>query len=162
MHLYELSAIYAQIQAELEEGDPATALAKIDFIQEAFDDKARQVGFVIKNMEAMADAIGAEADRMAQRKKAVDRQIASVREYLRTNMERANVHKIDYPHFKIALRKNPPKVTIVDEAAIPQEYMVQPPAPPPAPDKRKILEDWKQGAVVGGIEITIGSRVEIC
>jgi hypothetical protein len=164
MHLYELSAIYAHLQSELEDGEPDAidrAIAKIDAIEGAFNDKAVQVAFVLKNMQAMADAIGEEAERMTARKKAADAKIASIKEYLRTNMVRASVSKIECPHFKIALRDNPPKVNVVDEKAIPIEYMVQAPVPPPAPDKKKIIEDWKQGVVVEGVEITQGSRIEI-
>lgn len=67
MHLYELSTIFAGVQAEIEEGDPEAAqnaLAKVDLLAEAFEEKAMQVAYVLKNMQAMADAMGAEADRM--------------------------------------------------------------------------------------------------
>lgn len=161
MHLYELSAIYAHIQVELEDGEADQALTKIDAIEGAFNDKAQQVAFVIKNMQALADRMQAEADRMAERAKAVENRVASIKEYLRSNMERAAVTKIECPQFKISLRENPPKVTITDEKAIPQEYFRTPEPPPPSPDKKKILEDWKMGVVIEGIEVVKKNRVEI-
>jgi Siphovirus Gp157 len=163
-HLYELSTIFAHVQAEIEDSDPEaaqTALAKIDLLADAFEDKAKQVAFVIKNLQAMADAVGAESDRMAERKKAMDNRIAGIKEYLRSNMERAAVTKIECPQFKISLRDNPPKVNIIDEKAIPAEYIKTPEPPLPYPDKKKIIDDWKQGVVIDGVEITKGNRVEI-
>ena len=50
---------------------------------------------------------------------------------------------------------------MIDESQIPAEYMVQAPAPPPAPDKKKMIDDWKVGVVIDGVEIVQGNRVEI-
>ncbi len=164
MKLYEISTIFANLQAEIEDGDPdqAThALAKIDAIEGAFTDKAQQIGFVVKNMEAMADAVSKEAEAMAARSKAINGRIASVKEYLRSNMERAAVKTIECPQFKITLKNNPPRVSITDEKVIPAEYMRTPEPPPPSPDKKKMLEDLKEGVVIDGAELAFGNRVEI-
>jgi Siphovirus Gp157 len=163
MKLYELSTMYSALQADIEEGEPEAidrALAKIDAIADAFEDKAKQVGFLIKNLQAFETAVEAEAEAMAARAKATKARVASIKEYLRSNMERTGVKKIECPQFKITLRENPPKVTIV--GTVPAEYMKEPTPPPePEPDKRKIIEDWKQGVVIDGVEITVGNRVEI-
>jgi hypothetical protein len=163
--LYELSTIFARLQTEIEDGEPeavTTALAKIDAIADAFDDKAKQIGFLIKNLKAFETAVTAEADAMATRAKATKARIASIKEYLRSNISAAGVKKIECPQFKITLRDNPPRVNILDASQIPAEYMHEPPPPPPPePDKKKILDDWKQGVVIDGVEITIGNRVEI-
>jgi hypothetical protein len=162
MKLYELSTIYSHLQAEIEDGEPdavATALAKIDTIADVFEDKAKQIGFLIKNLQAFETAVEAEAEAMAARAKATKARVASIKEYLRCNMASAGVKKIECSQFKIALRDNPPKVNIVGQ--VPAEYMRQPEPPPPEPDKKKILEDWKQGVVIDGVEVTIGNRVEI-
>ena len=162
MKLYELSTIYAHLQTEIEEGEPdaaATALAKIDLIGDAFEEKGKQMGFVIRNMEAFADAVQAEADHMAARAKAAKNRVASVKEYLRSNMTAAGIKKIECPQFKITLIDNPPKVNIVGE--VPLEYTRQPEPPPREADKKKILEDWKRGVVIDGVEVTIGNRVAI-
>ena len=100
MHLYELSTIFAQLQADIEDADPetaSTALAKINMIGDAFEDKAKQVGFVIKNMQAMAEAIGKKPTPWPLATKAMDARIASIKEYLRTNMTLAAVSKIECP-----------------------------------------------------------------
>jgi hypothetical protein len=58
------------------------------------------------------------------------------------------------------LKPNPPKVYIVGN--VPLEYLKPPPpSPAPEPDKRKILDAWKDGAVIEGAEISQGNRVEI-
>jgi hypothetical protein len=163
-HLYELSTIFAHVLAEIEDGDPeaaGTALAKIDALEGAFNDKAVQVAFVIRNMEAFGFSVQEEADRMAAKAKAVKDRVCVVKEYLRSNMERASVTKIECPQFKISLRNNPPKVNIINEKAIPVEYIKTPEPPLPYPDKKKIIDDWKQGVVIDGVEIAMGNRVEI-
>jgi hypothetical protein len=163
MKLYELSSTFNRLQEEIESGDDSlvgTALAKIDIIEMAFQDKCQQVAFLIKNMDAMAEAVSKEAEAMSAREKSIKARIATVKEYLRSNMERCAVKSIECPQFKITLKLNPPKVNIVGD--VPAEYLRPPPPPPaPEPDKKKIIDDWKQGVVIEGAEITQGNRVEI-
>lgn len=123
--------------------------------------KGANVGFVIRNLEASAEAIkAAEAD-MAARRKAIENRAKSLHGYLLMGMQYAAIERIDTPYFAISIRKNPPAVAIDEPGLIPTEYMVQPEPPPPAPDKKAIAVALKSGMDVPGCRLMQGERVEI-
>lgn len=62
----------------------------------------------------------------------------------------------------LSLRKNPDSVSITDEAAIPERFMVTPTPPPAHPDKAAIKGAIKAGEEVPGADIVFGSnRLEL-
>jgi len=125
------------------------------------EEKAQNVGYAIKNLEATAGAIkNAETD-MAARRKSIERRIEHLREYTKTCMEIAGVSKIACPHFAISVRKNPPSVDVFEPAMVPAEFMRQPDPPPPQIDKKAISEALKSGKDVPGAMLANTTRLEI-
>lgn len=127
----------------------------------ALEVKATNVAFVVRNLEATAEAIKSAEAQMAARRKAIESRGKRLREYLLAGMQYAGVRKIDSPHFSIALKKNPPSVEVLDEKQIPPDYWTDPPPPPKAIDKRLILQAMKDGFDVPGCKLNQGERVEI-
>lgn len=74
-------------------------------------------------------------------------------------MSDRGVTDLDGVSLKFTLQKNPPGVTVVDESLVDETYWIQPPPPPRAIDKRRILTEWKMGVPVPGVEVTQGTRV---
>jgi hypothetical protein len=68
-------------------------------------------------------------------------------------MVNSGITKIECEYFKIAVRDSPPSVLITDPALIPAEYMKIPEPPAPSPDKKKIIDDLKQGVVIDGVQM---------
>ena len=66
----------------------------------------------------------AEAD-MEKRRKALENRVKWMKEYLKGNMERTGISKIECPYFKLSIQNNPPAVNIIDEDAIPLEFKEQ-------------------------------------
>ncbi len=165
MKLYELSTVFSELQRELEDGEPdqvPAALEKVESVNMLFEDKCKEIAGAIRNMEEDAKSIEQAADNMYRRAKAIKARVGAMKEYLRTNMERCKVHRIECTFFKIVLKDNPPKVTVTNEALVPTEYMRQPEPPPKEVDKKRILEDFrKDGVIPDGVEITQGNHVEI-
>jgi len=123
--------------------------------------KAQNVAYAIKNLEATAEAIKAAEKEMADRRKAIEKRAANLREYTKTCMEIAKVQKIECPHFALTIKNNPASVEIFEQALIPTSFMRQPEPPPPAPDKKAIAEAIKAGEEVPGALLSTGTRLEI-
>lgn len=123
--------------------------------------KATNVAAFVRNLEASADAIKQAESQMSARRKAIENRAQRVKDYLLLNMERTGISKIECPHFKIAVRENPPSVVIDMAQAIPEDYMCQPEPPPAQPDKTLIARALKDGFDVPGAHLTRTKRVEI-
>ena len=141
--------------------DPQTVADTLEGLSGAMEVKATNVAMFARNLEASAEAIkGAEAQ-MAARRKAIENRAAAVREYLKAQMERTGIKEIASPHFKLAIRTNPPAVVIDAQSQIPAEFMRQPETPPPAPDKKAIAAAIKAGKEVPGAHTEQSTRLEI-
>ena len=161
--LYVLAGDYLAAAERLSDADlPAEVIADtLESLSGDLETKSIGVAKFIGNLEAQAMAIKVAEDQMAARRKAIERRADSIREYLKTNMERTGITKIECPYFKISLRDNPPSVVIDDEKAIPEGFMRLPEPPPLIPNKKLIAEALKAGEVVPGVHLERGKRVEI-
>lgn len=123
--------------------------------------KAQNVAYAIKNLEATAEAIKNAEREMADRRKAIEKRAANLREYTKICMEIAGVQKIECPHFALSIKKNPAGVEIFEPSLIPASFMRQPEPPPAAPDKKAIAEAIKEGHEVPGAMLAQGTRLDI-
>lgn len=153
-----LAAAYKLADMDLEE---QTVKDTLESLSGALEVKATNVAMFVRNLESLAEQIKAAEEQMAARRKAVQNRADRVREYLKMQMERTQITKIECPYFKIALRQNPAAVVIDDASIIPQEYWRVPPPPPPMPDTKAIAEALKTQMAVPGAHLERGTRVEI-
>jgi len=161
LSLYSIADEYMQAVSTLSDLDlPDEVVADtLESLQYPLEQKATNVAMFVRNLEATADAIREAESEMAKRRKALETRAANVREYLKANMIRAGISKIECPLFKLAIRDNPPSVVI--DGDVPAEFMRQPEPPPPAPDKKAIAESLKAGQHVPGAHIARTQRLEI-
>lgn len=161
--LYELVAQYRELErfAESDDIEPQALKDTLEGLTGNIEDKAKNVGAFIGNLEASATAIRDAAAKMIARAVRLEHRSAAVRDYLFTNMKAAGISKIECPYFVLAIRKNPPKVVIDNDELIPETFMVQPPAPPPHADKKAILDELKTGNEVPGVHMEQGERLDI-
>lgn len=123
--------------------------------------KGTNVAFVVRNLEASAEAIKAAEQQMAARRKAIEARSKRLRQYLLDAMQLAGVSKIESPHFVLSVRANPPAVNVFDATQVPSDFMRQPEPPPPEIDKKRISEALKAGQDVPGCALSQGHRLEI-
>lgn len=161
--LYELAAEYRAALEKLAELDLPEAVVQdtLEGLKGELEVKATNVAAFVRHLEMTVAAIQEAEERMAARRKALEARAERMRAYLLANMQACGISKIESPWFVIAIRKNPPAVEVVDEAALPERFMVTPPPPPPKPDKRAMLEALKRGEEVPGARLAHGVRVEI-
>lgn len=162
--LYELAGEYHQAAVTMSnmDMDEQTIADTLEGLSGALEEKAKNVAAFVRNLESTAEQIKLAEKQMADRRKAMENRAERIREYLKTNMELAGITQIECPHFKLAIKKNPPSVVIDAESQIPADYMTQPVAPPPAPDKKLIAQAIKDGFEVPGAHLETGkTRLDI-
>ena len=123
--------------------------------------KAQNYGFVIGNLESIAESIKSAELQMTARRNAIEIRTKNLRERLKQAMQIAGVSKFEMPHFEISIAKNPDKVEIFEPALIPAEFMVYAEPPPPSPNKIAIKAAIKNGKEVSGAKLTQGTRLVI-
>lgn len=156
MHLYELTAEYRQFQqlVESEEFDEQTVADTLESIQGEIMDKGRNVAAFFQNLEADAEALKAAEARIAARRKAIENRAEWLKEYLRSNMERCGISKIECPEFVVTLGKPRDVCEIVNEDELPELYVKT--KTTTTPDKTLILKAMKDGYEVPGARIGKG------
>lgn len=155
--LYEISTQYQELAALADSGDEDLAVAlrdTMEAIEGEFQEKGKALAMVTLNMDGDIEAIKSQIDRLTDRKKALENRQASLKEYLRTNMERSGITKITHPLFTITLGKGKPIVVIDEESKIPDEYMNI--KVTTTPMKAEIARAIKEGVEVPGAHSEIG------
>jgi hypothetical protein len=161
--LYVIAGEYASIANKLEESDlpPEVIADTLESLSGDLQTKATNVAMFSQNLRATAEAIREAAKAQVDRAKAIERKADQIEKYLKDNMERTGITKIECPYFVIAIKQNPPSVVIDDESALGMEYFNYPEPPKPTPDKKLIGEVLKNGGEVAGAHLERGTRLEI-
>ena len=158
MKLYELAQNYAQLLEMVEEMESDALVDTLESLQEAIEDKAENIAKLIKNLEADAKIIKEEEKRLAERRQSIEKKIERLKQYLQEQLEVAGLQKVKRPTITVSIQNNPPSVDVIDETAIPIDFLI-----PQAPkvDKKSILERLKKGESVPGVTLkqTKGVRI---
>jgi hypothetical protein len=161
--LYEIEAAYREMLESLcdpEANHPMQAIADtLEGIEGQFQDKAVNVAKFMRNLEASAEAIKEVEEKMSQRRKALESRAKWLREYLKGNMEKAAVTKIESPWFVLSIQKNPAALKIVDEAAIPPFFKTE--VVTFELDKASIKQTLEAGEEVPGAVLSQGTRLVV-
>lgn len=159
--LYALSGQYRELLS-MEDSVPWEQLEQmLNDLQGDIKGKATNVGFVVGNLDSLADQIDEAVQGMKARSLAARNRAGNLRAYMLNHMKVAGITKIEGPLLRISIKKNPAKVVIDFEDSIPAEYMRQPEPPPPAPDKAAIKAALQDGKDVPGAHLEQGERVEV-
>lgn len=163
LHLYELTEQFQALNALLDSDDmpPETVLDTLEGVEGEFKLKAVAVAHVIMNMETMAANIEEALKKRKERAERLKARAISLRNYLQFNMQATSITRVEHEDFTISVKKNPPSVYVVDEALIPAEFRIQPPAPPERIDRSAIARAIKAGAEVPGAHLQASERVSI-
>lgn len=157
MKLYELSEMFLNLEEQLgvENGEYD------HIIENALNDKSIQwkdkvegICKMIKNIEGDIPSIDNEIKRLQQLKKTKTNQVESLKDYIKINMKNLNVNKVETSLFKLSLRKPTEIVKIIDDKAIPKEYIKT----ITEIDKISLKKDLKDGKIIEGTEIVKGKE----
>lgn len=88
----------------------------------ALKNKSASIIGYIRNLDLTSEAIKNEIDRLTIMKKAIDNKNTKFKEYVKENMEKLGLQKIDTELGTLSIAKNPASVEIFDETLIADEY----------------------------------------
>lgn len=140
--------------------DPQTVADTLEGLSGELEVKAQNVAMFVRNLETTAAAIRQHELAQAERRKAIENRVASLRAYLSRCMEATGIQKIEAPGVRLSFRKST-AVVIDGEDLLPAEFMRQPETPPPAPDKKAIADAIKAGRDVPGAHIETRQSLQI-
>ncbi|WP_095067852.1 siphovirus Gp157 family protein [Pseudomonas sp. Irchel 3A18] len=155
--LYELTGQFKELSALMDGADEDMAIAVRDTmggIEAEFNDKALAVSRVILNMDGDIDAVEAEIERLQERKRIMSNRKGQIIDYLRENMEAADITRISCPLFTITLAKGRESV-IVDDVKLLEDELVSTKVVT-TPDKKAIADRIKAGQDVKGAHLERG------
>lgn len=121
----------------------------IDELSEALNEKLDACACVYKELQAEADAVKAEKDRLAKREKSIRNRADRLRLYIQGGMESAGMTKVETPRARITSRKSS-AVVVDDPAMLPAAFV----RTKHEPDKAAIRNALKHGTPV------LGARME--
>lgn len=163
LNLFQIAAEYRAITDVLmdTQADTQAIADTLEAERWPLEVKARNYGFVIRNLQATAEAIKEAEAQMAARRKAFENRAQYMLDRLKLGMEIAGVQKIECPEFSISIKKNPESVDIYESGLIPASFMRQAEPPPPTPDKTAIKNALKAGLEVPGAKLVQATRLEV-
>ena len=161
--LYTIADQYLQDIQKLQnmDLDEQTFADTLESLSGDLEVKATNVAMFVRNLEASAESIKAAEKQMAERRKAIEAKAERIRNYLKDNMARTGITKIDCPYFALSLRNSPPAVEVINADEIPAQYFDIPEPPAPVLNKNRLKDDLKNGVIVEGARLTQGSYLQI-
>ncbi len=160
--LYQLADEYRQLLdlAASEEADEESFGAALDAMQGEITTRAVSLAQVARNLESFEQQIEAAIEAMSKRANRSKQRAESIRTYIKEQMERAGISKLDSPFFALAIRKNPPRLIVAEDALIPRDYLRVIPERL-EPNKPEIAKALKAGVDVDGCRLEATTRLEI-
>lgn len=152
--LYELSASYRALlnmydDAETEESRQHIIAMMISG-EEAISDKAEAYARIMRNKQAEAEALKAEADRLTEKRRAAEAVVERLKAALLDAMKLADTDIIPTSIGKWRKQANPWSVEVIDVDSVPAQYHI---AQPDKIDKKGLLDNFKAtGEIVDGVE----------
>lgn len=157
MNLFEMTVAASELYELLTSGE-------ID--EQTFEDTLQAMGTaeklesyckVIKQLEADAEMLKAEKDRIDKKKKTVENSIDRMKKAVADFMNAQGARKATAGTFTVALSESK-AVKVLDESKVPKKYFIK---QDPKLDKKTIRELLMQGETVKGCELQTNEGVRI-
>lgn len=141
----EIIDAHEEVSAKLEE---------LEFDRTA---KIENIALYIKNMESLVVSLKAEEKALADRRRAREKRIENLKNYLASSMVAANENGIETSKVCISFRKS--ESVVVNEALLDQKYFNE--KVTYTPDKTAIKKALKDGATIDGAYIETKQNLQI-
>ena len=156
MNLYELNKAIADFDLEIDEETGEVLNAdELDQITMARDEKIENIALWVKDLLAEADAIKAEEQALAKRRKQAENKADWLKRYVAQALEG---EKFKTPRVAISYRTSE-AVEILDEDLIPEEFLMI--KTEYKPDKKAIKDELKVGGEVEGAVLVKRTSLQI-
>lgn len=156
MNLYELNRAIAEFDLEIDEETGEVLNAdELDQITLARDEKIENIALWVKDLLAEAEAIKAEEQALAKRRKQAENKADWLKRYVAQALEG---EKFKTPRVAISYRTSE-AVEILDEDLIPEEFLMI--KTEYKPDKKAIKDELKVGGEVEGAVLVKRTSLQI-
>lgn len=136
---------------------PEAVSAKLEELEFDRTAKIENIALYIKNMESLVNSIKAEEKLLADRRRAREKRIESLKNYLTSSMVAANENGIETSKVCISFRKS--ESVVVNEALLDQKYFNE--KVTYTPDKTAIKKALKEGATIEGAYIETKQNLQL-
>jgi hypothetical protein len=152
MNLYEIDAAILEC-VDVETGE-IFDVDKFEELSLTRDAKVENVCLWIKNLKAEAEALKVEKDAFAQRQKAAENKMESLKKYISGYLEGA---KFETARVKVSFRKSE-SLEISEDAKIPEEFLKY---KEPEVDKVGLKKALKDGMQFDGVSLVQNQNIQI-
>lgn len=161
MSLYEIANKYQATLQKIADCDNITPelMDELESIDDDVKEKAKATAAFILNLEQHRAGIGSAILHMEERMTRAENKIESMRNYLKSNLEKCNLNEIETPMFDIKIKKNPPSVQVINVSLIPKDYYRE--KIKYELDKKLIAEQLKAEIEIPGVVLANNTRLEI-
>lgn len=166
MKLYELTNDYLALLDAIDNGElPEEAIADtLEAITAGIEEKADSIACLLKTLDAECFAIKVEEARLAERRRAKERQHERIKQYLSETLQRAELDKIETARNRITFRKSESVEIIDDESFIiwaqkNRDDLLTYSAP--KVNKTEVKKALKHGDEIIGAELRIKNNIQI-
>lgn len=123
MKLYELSAAWVELQEM--DCDPQTLADTLEAIEGELDEKLVNISKLVRSLNAEAEAVQFEILRLRTQKERLEKKVDGLMEYARNAMLMTHKTNVSDGISGFRIQKNPPKVEILSDEAIPLCYYTE-------------------------------------
>lgn len=152
--LYEIADRYQGLEAKLnDDADEITQEALWDTLEGIEGELADKVENIVKlrqNIEAEVEALKAEEQRLAKKRRVLEAKTEGLKGYLFAQLNKIGIKKFKAGVFNLTIRPCNPSVEVIDEAAVPHIYKT---FPAPVVSKSMALEVLKTGVEIPGLKL---------
>lgn len=134
-------------------------LAEYEALSEAKDDKMESIALYYKETQAEADAIKAEAKKLAERAEVAQKKADSLKGYLSRIMEIDEMEKFTTSRVKVSFRKSESVIVDDDLKNVDERFVIT--KTTYAADKASIKEAIKNGEDVKGAHLETKQNIQI-
>jgi hypothetical protein len=160
--LFQLVGDYRSLQQiDIEHIDETTLRDTLEGLGGEVELKATNVALYHQNIQAFANAILEASGAMARRATIVQKRADSLKAYLKSCMEAAQITKIESPELSLTIKNNPHSLVIAPDAVIPSMYVTERIVTETTIDKNAIKAAIKAGQSVDGCRLEQATRLEI-
>lgn len=163
--LYELTGEFLRLyetafqQSEDDGAIPQDLADALRGIEGDFVNKGESCLMVVRSWVAHAEALRAEAKRLAEAASRLENRVDWMKRYVKEQMEVVGMDKFRGRILGARIQKNSqPRIEAKDLKMVPFAYHYHPPA---ELDKRKVLEAIKAGKTVEGVTVETGTHLRI-
>ena len=151
MKLYELTDQLKGLQQLADTDESIDITDTLQALEGEFSLKADGIAKVLAIIDGDTETVDAEIERLKQLKSAKVARKEKLKDYLRMNMEAADIKKIQCPLFTITLVEGREIATVTDESKLPDEYVTV--KTDISPNKNAIAQALKDGIEVPGAHL---------